>query len=518
MTQLARIPFMQQAFLALALSSWTGASLLHAETYYVDVANGDDTRNSVQAREPATPWQTLERAATDQHVLDGDTIIVKPGTYTQTLKPRDNNMTWRADPLWGAVLSPATDEAVKVDGRSGIIIDGFLIQGGTTGIRYENTTGGTVRNNVVQGASFQGIAIIDSYNITVEDNRVLSNGVSPGGGSGIKGVRGANLAIRNNLVYANSDQGISLEQQGSTSLNNVIESNTVDSNTKGGVRLMSPVGQTRVVNNIITRNGAAIGGVGLKIPDNCCPTLVTEDYNNSWGNGNGPSYEFDLPSGTRPGSQDTNLDPLYIDPDGLDNLPGGAGWMDDRYYLSQMATGQPQNSPCVDTGDPAALVDGTTATDNFLDEGAPDRGFHYAAQTLPMQQLTLTKAKTAFWKEGEQFLASCKLWGNFALGAGSNGIDPATERIRIDLDTFTQTLPGGSCTAKNQGQVWSCKSPAPGVTSFTLDLRKNSFTLETNSIPTLSTPLPASTRFNLHIGDDMGATEQSYTEGSVKFP
>jgi len=486
----------------------------------VDAVNGNDSHNNVQARDPSTPWQTLERAATDQHVLNGDTIVVKPGVYTQTLKPRDDNMTWRAEPRWGAILEPlATDEAViKIDNKNGTIVDGFVVHGGSTGIRYEDAAGGVIRNNIVYGAQFQGILVQASFDIVVEANRVFSNGVSAGGGAGIKGVQGSNLTVRGNLVYANADQGISLEGQGPTSLNNVIESNTVDRNGKDGIRLTSPVGQTRIVNNITTRNSVGGSGVGLKIPDNCCPAIVFEDYNNSWGNGSSPAYDFDLPSGTALGQNDLSMDPLYIDPDGPDNLLGGAGWEDDLYYLAQIATGQPLDSPCVNTGDPTVVVDGTTATDHFLDEGTPDRGFHYPAQTIQMQQLAFTKARTNFKKQSGKFLISYRLWGDFVLGPGSTGINPALERIRIDIDTYTATIPAGTCTKTSQGQIWRCKSAPPGIVLLVLDLKRGTFILETKDIPTASASLPASTRVELSFGNNKGSTEQSYTEGVIRFP
>jgi len=49
------------------------------------------------------------------------------------------------------------------------------------------------------------------------------------------------------------------------------------------------------------------------------------------------------------------------------------------FYLSQIAAGQAQQSPCVDAGDPSApLINGTTRTDGYPDEGILDLGFHYS--------------------------------------------------------------------------------------------------------------------------------------------
>jgi parallel beta-helix repeat protein len=425
-------------------------------------------------------------------------------------------MTWRAEPRWGAVLEPAaqppTEALVKVEALTGIIIDGFVLHGGTTSIRYEDTVEGAIRNNVVYGALFPGITLEDSYGIIVEGNRVFSNGLSAGGGAGIKAVRGTDLLIRGNLVYLNSEQGISLESQGQSSPNNIIESNTVDKNGKDGIRLVGPVGQTHITNNISTRNGVGVGGVGLKIPPH--PSIVTEDYNNAWGNGNDPDFDFDLPSPASP--HDLSVDPLYVDPDGLNGVHGGSGWADDLYHLAHVETGQPANSPCVDTGDPAAPLEGTTATDNFLDEGVPDRGFHYPAHTTLMQQFTLMRARALFRKEDDQYFIASKLSGSFTLGPGNNGTNLSMERVRIEIDTFVRTFPAGACE-QLQAKLWRCKSTNPNII-LTFDFRKGSFSIDTDDIPIFASPPPASTRLNMHIGDDVGSAERSYTGGAARFP
>jgi hypothetical protein len=135
-----------------------------------------------------------------------------------------------------------------------------------------------------------------------------------------------------------------------------------------------------------------------------------------------------------------------------------------------------------------------------------------------MQQLAFMKARTKFRKQGEQFFVSFWLRGQFILGPGNNGIDPSTERIRIDLDTFTQTIPAGSCTASNQGKVWTCRNPQPGIFLLALDLRNQAFTLEMENLPYQSFPSSPSIRLTLHIGDDVGSTERPYTDGIIRFP
>ncbi|RJP80835.1 MAG: T9SS C-terminal target domain-containing protein [Candidatus Zixiibacteriota bacterium] len=74
--------------------------------------------------------------------------------------------------------------------------------------------------------------------------------------------------------------------------------------------------------------------------------------------------------GGYPGTGNINVNPLFTSgPDG-------------GYYLSQVAAGQAQQSPCVDAGCPdSSLFIGTTRTDNVLDSAIVDMGYHYAALT-----------------------------------------------------------------------------------------------------------------------------------------
>ncbi len=496
--------FARRSFGVLAL--WLcGLSSAWAATFYVAPPPlGDDTRNEVQAQDPETPWATLGKAASETR--DGDTVIVLPGVYHETLKPKKNNMTWRAEPRRQAILQPPSDEGVVVDEKNGIVIEGFVVKGGTTGIRYNKATGGALRDNVVYGAQFQGIGLVDSSDIEVEGNVAHSNG-----GMGIRADRGGNVTVRNNLVYQNDGWGISLERLDPLSSGSVVESNTVDHNGGGGVRVVRDEDQTEpvlTVNNIITNNA----GVGLKNPD---PALVQDDYNNVWGNGD----DFDFPSGSLPGPHTLSVDPLYVDPDGGDNIQGGDGWEDDSYHLSRVSAGQSATSPCVDAGDPSVMVEGTTATDRVPDgaEGDPnDMGYHYPDLEETMEAFELTSAKIAIDKKNGDMVASYNLEGHYVLGEGA-AIDPSTERIRVEVDAYWQTLPVGSCALKNRGSFWLCTGTNPGVTSVKIK-KDGYFEIIVKNIDIPPPPLPFEVHLNLFIGNDVGRAEVLYTRGTLKAP
>ncbi|MHC4122571.1 MAG: nidogen-like domain-containing protein, partial [Planctomycetota bacterium] len=76
------------------------------------------------------------------------------------------------------------------------------------------------------------------------------------------------------------------------------------------------------------------------------------------------SWDSDSNSWTA-GSHNLDTDPIFID----------------GYYLSQIAAGQPNDSPCVDTGSvdvtSVGLCGHTTRNDWIIDTGVVDRGYHY---------------------------------------------------------------------------------------------------------------------------------------------
>lgn len=56
-----------------------------AVTYYVDAANGLDSRTAAEAQNISTPWKTIQRAALS--AFSGDDVQVLPGIYRETVTP-----------------------------------------------------------------------------------------------------------------------------------------------------------------------------------------------------------------------------------------------------------------------------------------------------------------------------------------------------------------------------------------------------------------------------------------------
>jgi hypothetical protein len=77
----------------------------------------------------------------------------------------------------------------------------------------------------------------------------------------------------------------------------------------------------------------------------------------------------------------TNVEGGFSGTGNIDADPVFVTGPDGGYYLSQTAAGDPENSPCVDTGsagaDTLSMDDRTTRTDGVPDSETVDMGYHY---------------------------------------------------------------------------------------------------------------------------------------------
>jgi len=84
--------------LILAFAALAGPPASFAATYYVS-PSGDDTRTTTQAQNIATPWKTIQKAATN--MIAGDTCNIRAGTYRETVTV----------PVTGTSAAPITFQA-----------------------------------------------------------------------------------------------------------------------------------------------------------------------------------------------------------------------------------------------------------------------------------------------------------------------------------------------------------------------------------------------------------------------
>ena len=233
-----------------------------------------------------------------------------------------------------------------------------------------------IERNHIHG-NYIGIGAREVASPHIEGNHIHDNvcGVVISPVSTVRGFAGDAITIKNNLVFDNYQCGVSITSFNLSKV--IISNNTIDSNNhrhakedRGGGLIFGypfPASFTAVVeNNIVTNN--KLNGIENNVGTELFPmpgvTLITKN-NNVWNN------EEDY-AGCSPGHKDFSKDPLFVPV---------AQERKGNFCLSQRASGQDSESPCVDAGSSTAanlgLQRSTTRTDNAGDTGMVDIGYHY---------------------------------------------------------------------------------------------------------------------------------------------
>ncbi|MDP2895883.1 MAG: right-handed parallel beta-helix repeat-containing protein [bacterium] len=335
---------------------------------------------SVPVSGDGTSWQSALKTIQEgiDKAMDGDVVVVGPGTYTENIEFKGKNIVLRGtDPLDASVVAGTLitgngqGPVVTFWGFEGesCILSGFTIRGGKAedggGIyggkgRYQ--THATIENNVISGNSAEKWAGMGGGGIAYCDgiirNNVLSGNVA-GFGAGLLRCDGT---IRNNTISRNSarDYGGGLCECNGTIQNNTISGNSADC---GGA---SSRCNGTILNNVICGNSARSRGGGLYLSDATIRnnTIYGNSAVNSaggldychgtienciiWGNtGFGQLSDSSVPSYSCiqawRGGGEGNIaeDPRFVDADGPDDDPGT--FEDNNYRLSP-------DSPCIDAG------------------------------------------------------------------------------------------------------------------------------------------------------------------------
>lgn len=215
-----------------------------------------------------------------------------------------------------------------------------------TGVIFSGSSVIDFKNNVVN-SNQQGIKIIENSQGNIENNKIYSNS-----GDGIYCDNSTGNVLKNNLVYLNG-LGVKLIN---ICRNSSFYSNTVYNNTNEGVLIEANSSGNDLKDNIINNNY-----IGIKITNS---TSTTETYNNVYNNSASDYSGID--------KDDTSIssDPKFVN--------AGSG----DFHLSQTASGQSENSSCINAGSQSASGAGlaenfSTRTDSQLDSDFLDLGFHY---------------------------------------------------------------------------------------------------------------------------------------------
>ena len=219
--------------------------------FFVDGDTGLDSRSTVEAQSSLTPWKTIDHAL--QMVLPGNTITVLPANvpYAESAQSHFPNVTLRAGGAPDSVViePPPGSPGIDVD-HPGLVIEGFVILGGSHGIKATGADGLRIRGCKSIAAQFNGFTVEQTSGVTIESSVAAS-----AGSRGILIDHTSEAYLRSNLVYGAGEWGIDLENTNASepqpplSMGNVVAFNTVAFNGggagEGGLRLKNAVGQIR---------------------------------------------------------------------------------------------------------------------------------------------------------------------------------------------------------------------------------------------------------------------------------
>lgn len=242
---------------------------------------------------------------------DGDTVLVRPGTYNQAIKFNGRRITLTS-------LNPDDEDIIK----------STILTYSTTPVTFDF---GEDSDSVITGFTIiNGISCYSAAAPTILKNRITGDTISFCDG-----------VISNNIISNCVSSGI-------CSRKGFICNNVIVGNTYRGVLLTNSINQPHVVvvkNNIIANNGTGLYcASGYAISNN--------SFNCFWNNNS--NYGDAATAGTG----DFWRDPLFS----IDGHWNGDDWVDGDYHLKstagrydpdeEMWVLDDVNSPCIDKGDP----------------------------------------------------------------------------------------------------------------------------------------------------------------------
>ncbi|MEO2169674.1 MAG: right-handed parallel beta-helix repeat-containing protein, partial [bacterium] len=319
-------------------------------TIFVDAALGDNTYHLFETTDQERPWQTIGRSLRSTGAQAGDTVVVRAGTYNESVETNLDGVTILAEP--GVILQAGGLSGFFVE-NSDITIDGFRIEGALHGVRGSGATRLTVRRTTIAAPSSTGIKLSDSTDAILDSNRIES-----ATGRSIHATDSAGLYIRNNLLLASGSWAIHLDTaDGAPATDSTLVAfNTIDGSGTGGIRFENTTGTIR--DNIVNASGT------MAVKTDTAPVDVHHnDLHDA-------VLLFDEKSGEEPRRwSNSTLAPLFVDPTSGD------------FRLQSQSAGDAQTSPLLDRGSAdaaSALVDisGSTTRDGTADTGAVDPGHH----------------------------------------------------------------------------------------------------------------------------------------------
>ncbi len=302
----------------------------------------------------------------------GDTIFVHSGTYHEHVI-LSKTLTLLGENKSNTVIdaSSLNATAIKVMANN-VLISGFTIQRGQTGVFVQNSNGVTISNNKIFLSEFEGISIYES-----EDDIVTNNLITTNDWDGIYLFYTRNSELSRNIISSNHYSGMYFEN---SSLISVVGNHV--SNHSVGIYMYNVANSAFYHNNFINNTSQVLIDVSSNAWDNGVEGNFWSDYSGS--------DRFSGSSQNVAGSDGLGDNPYPIDPDNGDNYP----LMGEINFF--------------DSGIPASglnfvhVVSNSTVTGFHLDSAERKMSFNVMAKTSQgFCRVSIPKAVVdALWPEG----------------------------------------------------------------------------------------------------------------------
>ena len=215
------------------------------------------------------------------NAIDGDTIVVYPGTYVENVKVNKSVTLITGNPDDTIVQAANSDDDVFYATADNVNISGFTITGAhqdhpprsaemynldysIAGIYLDGVKGCTVTNNMLPD-NVCGIIVDNS------SNNILSVNTASNNQCGIAILDSINSTLNNNIISKNTE-GVSLY----SSSNNTLTNNTIESNNWLGI------GLTSSSNNALNNNNVLFSGEGIFLRQSSNNVLNNNTASNNW--------------------------------------------------------------------------------------------------------------------------------------------------------------------------------------------------------------------------------------------